>query len=112
MALTLAPENDNIVTLERVVDYISGPVTDMEGTITIYKQTVQNTIPTAADVLAGCDALPITFATTWDDKPVYYVIVPASVQIADGAKYRAVFQSTNYGVRIELELTGKRLVLK
>lgn len=105
MSLTLALNNANLLTIERVVDFITGPITDMEGLVTIYDQN-------DTDVLAGCDSLPIAFTTTWDDKEIYYVVIPATVQIIEGTRYRGRFVSTNYEVDREIELTGVRMLIK
>lgn len=105
MALTLARNNDNLLTLERVIDFISGPISDMEGTITVYDQ--KDNV-----VLEGCDSLPITFTTTWDGKEIYYVVIGQEVPITDGTVYRGLFRSSNYGVEREVKLTGKRMLIE
>ena len=104
MALTLLRNNANYLVLERVTDYLSGEITDMEGTITIFDQRDDT-------ILLGCDAMPITYATNAEGRHVYYVSVPETVQIADGTQYRALFQSSNYGVEAEMLLTGKRRIM-
>jgi len=104
MALTLLRNNANYLVLERVTDYLSGEITDMAGTITIFDQRDDT-------ILIGCDAMPITYATNSEGRHVYYVAIPQTVQITDGTKYRALFISSNYGVEAEMILTGRRRVL-
>lgn len=103
MALSLAPNNANLIVIQNVIDFIDGPITDMTGYITIYDETGKT-------VLEGADTLSIVQATTWNGVDVYYVELPATVQITDGTKYTGIFQSTNYDVQRELKLEGRKLV--
>lgn len=101
--LTLAPNNDNLIVIQNVVDFLTGPIADMAATLTIYDET-DNTI------LSGCNALTVNYTTTYNGLACYYVVIAKTVQIVDNTKYRAVLQSSNYGVYRELLLLGKRML--
>ena len=85
-------ENDNLVCIRRVVDVLTGQtVTDMAGTVTVYDQ---NNTP-----LANAVDLVVTYATD-APTPFYYAELPDTIQLAAGTKYKVVFRSSNYGIKL------------
>lgn len=103
--LTLACNNDNLIVLQNVTDFISGPVVDMTGWVTIYDQT-------NGQILSGCNEIALVLATTWNGVQVYYVLIPYTVQIIDGTNYRALIQGTGSypGFQREISLVGQRML--
>lgn len=91
-ANVLFVDNANLVRLLRVIDSLTGlPESNMTGTITVYDQNDA--------ILSGCDSLPIVY-TAVPTVPFYYAALPAGTQLAVGTRYKIVFYSAAFGVKI------------
>lgn len=98
MAAELYVENDNLIVVRRVIDVLTGrPDADMTGVVNVY-----NTDNVA---LSGCVDLPITYAAD-APTPFYYATIPDTVQLIFGTKYKVVFTSTNYGIKLTKVFTA------
>lgn len=85
-------DNTNLVRLLRVVDAITGlPEANLTGTVTVYDQN--------ETILTGCDSLAIAYAAS-APVPFFYAQLPVSIQLAVGTRYKIIFYSAAFGVKI------------
>jgi hypothetical protein len=86
-----AGNNANRIVLKRVRDpAVSGYISDMAGTVTIYDQNDA--------AVSNATSVAIAFTTGSDGE--YRAEIPASARLIKGTKYKAVFSSSNYDVEL------------
>lgn len=92
MAKLYAGGNANRIVLRKVRDpAVSGYISDMTGTVTIYDQTdvaVENATALAIGYTAGSDG-------------EYRADVPKTARLIEGTDYKVIFTATNYDVVLE-----------
>lgn len=91
MSVLYSGNNANRIVLKRVRDpALTGYVSDMTGTITLYDQT--------GTPVANAIDLPIVY--TPGDKGEYRATIPTTAKLSKGSEYKVKFVSTNYAIEL------------